>query len=192
MNTIDNSVMSEEKAIQIGIQAGLKIALETIDKIKTEKMKARFDRRLRNTKLLLQNYRNLMQHCEDAIYEIQNDPYEILDQIDDQEDDLYIESIKRTKDRTSIILNHINKMMDVYRLMAEKSNKQEELRRYKIIKAMYIDIHTDGNNEIFEKNVEDIAEEHCINVRTLYRDRNLGMKQLSILLFGIDSLKISY
>lgn len=178
--------MSLEKVIEIGTQVGVRTALETIEKIKAETRNSRYNRRLRNTKLLLQNYRNFLEFKEDAIYSSkQKNAVDLLDflskNIDNEE--LYIESIKRSTERTAIILSHIDSMIDAFKVISERSLKAEESRRFKIIKAMYIDIP--------EKNIEDIAKENFIDVRTVYRDRDAGIKHLTVLLFGIDGLKIT-
>jgi hypothetical protein len=59
--------MPLEKIIEIGTQVGVKTALETLKKERDEKRKSRYDRRLRNTRLLLREYRKLMIHREESV-----------------------------------------------------------------------------------------------------------------------------
>lgn len=181
--------LSQREIIRLAAEAGAKTALETFEKEKSRAIKSRYDRRLRNTKLLLRNYRTLKAHCENAIYErveIITDPInaiDILDSIDDlwSSEALYIESIKRTTERTAIILSHIDEMVKIFEILCHESNTIEDARRYRIIRLMYIaDIPS---------TVEDIARDEAIHPRTVYKDIDIACERLSALLFGIDGLR---
>lgn len=178
--------ISIEKIIEIGVQIGVKTALERIKKEKDEKRKSRYDRRLRNTKLLLRNYRNLIIHCTDAvncIKKISTNAIDILDEFEDLDENLYIESISRSTERTAIIIAHINKMLQIYKGMCEASKKPEDIRKYQVIKRIYLD-----DEGIL---AEDLAEELKINQRTVYKDIDDAVRTLSALIFGIDGLNIA-
>lgn len=97
-------------------------------------------------------------------------------------DGLYIESIKRSQERTAIILRHIDKMMEYYRIDCEQNGTEEDVRRCKVVMATYI--------EEPKKPAQDIADTFGIERRTVYRDINVAMKQLTALIFGIDGLRI--
>ena len=179
-----SETLSIEKVIEIGTQVGIRTAMETIEKIKNEKCQSRYDRRLRNTQLLLKNYRNFHVHCKDAVYKKHSaNAVDILDELDGYEWDsnLFVESIKKSTERTSIILDHIDRMLEIFRYITEKSGKLEEIAKYKVISAMYIDDE--------EKTVEEISEEMHVAVKSVYRYKNIGIEYLSSLIFGIDSLK---
>lgn len=83
--------------------------------IRTERekeRKSRQDRRLHNTRLLLKNYRLLKEHTKGAIFnasQAKERAVDILDGLNDYEmdDGLYIESIKKSQQRTLIILAHL-------------------------------------------------------------------------------------
>jgi hypothetical protein len=175
-----------EIAIQRGIDAGTKSAVDYIKEEKKAQRKGRYDRRLRNTRLLLKNYRMFKLHVQGAVYTSKGkeSAIDILDGLDDYtfNDDLYIESIKRSKERTLIILDHVDEMLHYYRIICEESGKAEEMRRYRVIKATYIDEEKKSAHEIG-------AQEH-IETRTVYKDINAAIKPISALMFGIDSLKV--
>ena len=180
-----SETLSIEKVIEIGTQIGIRTAMETIERIKNEKYQGRYDRRLRNTQLLLKNYRNFKAHCKDAVYKKQNGSVvNILDELDGYvwDNSLFVESIKKSTERTLIILQHVDKMLEIFRYIAEKSGKFEEIVKYKVISLMYIDDS--------EKTVVDISEEMHIAVKSVYRYKNIGIEYLSGLIFGIDGLKI--
>jgi len=182
---VANRVM--EIAVQRGTEAGIRAAMEYLTEERKQLKKGRYDRRLRNTRLLLKNYRSFRNYAKNAVYkasQLKENAVDILDGLDEYsfDDSLYIESIKKSQQRTLIILNHIDEMLRYYKIDCEQSGKDEELRRYRIIVAYYI-------NEQ-RKSAEQIAEDEHIERRTLYKDINIALKPLSALIFGIDSMKL--
>jgi len=182
---VANRVM--EIAVQRGTEAGIRAAMEYLTEERKQLKKGRYDRRLRNTRLLLKNYRSFRNYAKNAVYkasQLKENAVDILDGLDDYsfDDSLYIESIKKSQQRTLIILNHIDEMLRYYKIDCEQSGKDEELRRYRIIMAYYI------NDP--KKSAEQIAEDEHIERRTLYKDINMALKPLSALIFGIDSMKL--
>ena len=176
-----------ELAIQRGIDTGTKAAIEYIMEEKKTQQKGRHDRRLRNTRLLLKNYRTLKQHAQGAVFnakKAKENAVDILEGLDSFQfdDNLYIESIKRSQQRTIIILRHIDEMMKYYRIACEESGREDEMRCYRIIMATYIDDE--------KKPAEEIAEIENIERRTVYKNINTAMKPLSALIFGVDSIKL--
>jgi len=176
-----------EIALQKGIEAGTKAAMEYLIEEKKAQRKGRYDRRLRNTRLLLKNYRILKQHVQGAVFnakQAKESAIDILDGLDEFsfDDNLYIESIKRSQQRTFIILQHIDEMLKYYRIACEQSGREDAMRCYRIIMKTYI------NEE--RKTAEQIAEEENIERRTVYKNINAAIKPLSALIFGIDSLKL--
>lgn len=157
-----------------------RIALEYIEKEKKKQEKRNRDWRLRNTKLLLKNYRSFVAHCDDIKQELS-----MLQQAEALEDlyseDFTVEAIKRSKQRTLSMVRFMKRMMDEYKRMCEESGQLEEIRRYKVIEMMYI---SDKKHK-----VEDIAKCHKIEIRTVYRDINDAVKTLSVLVFGVDGIR---
>ncbi len=182
---MSNRIM--EISVQRGIAAGIKAAMDYMAEERQAQKKGRCDRRLRNTRLLLKNYRSLKYYVKGAIYkasQVKENAIDVLDGLDDYtfDDSLYIESIKKSQQRTLIILKHIDEMLRYYRIDCERGGKDEDMRRYRIIMAYYIDDEKLG--------VDEIAEQEYIERRALYRDVNIALKPLSALIFGIDSMKL--
>lgn len=176
-----------ELAIQRGIETGTKAAMDYLMEEKKAQKKGRHDRRLRNTRLLLKNYRTFKQYAQGAVFnakQAKENAVDILDGLDDFtfDDSLYIESIKKSQQRTIIILRHIDEMLKYYRIACEQSGREDEMRCYRIIMATYIDDE--------KKSAEEIAEAENIERRTVYKNINAAIKPLSALIFGVDSLKI--
>jgi len=176
-----------EIAVQRGTEAGIKAAMDYLAEEKKQLKKGRYDRRLRNTRLLLKNYRSFRNYAKNAVYkasQLKENAVDILDGLDEYsfDDSLYIESIKKSQQRTLIILNHIDEMLRYYKIDCEQSGKDEAMRRYRIIMAYYIDEP--------KRNAEEIAESEHIERRTLYKDINIALKPLAALIFGVDSMKL--
>lgn len=149
--------------------------------------KAKFDRRYRNTKMLLEHYRDFSEYDEKAIYRISNELDEdIVDIIELMEGrrmdrDGKVESIERGVIRTRVIMNHVDRMLEVYRESCESSPYQEEKRRWRVIEGLYL------SNKA--KTVQEIAEEEVINERTVYKDVKAACRRLTALIFGIDGFE---
>lgn len=176
-----------EQAIQRGIDAGVKAAMEHIRTEREKERKSRQDRRLHNTRLLLKNYRLLKEHTKGAIFranQARERAVDILDGLNDYEmdDGLYIESIKKSQQRTLIILAHIDQMLDLYKAYCYNSGNPENIRRYGVVMATYIDEP--------KKSALEIAGTFGIEKRTVYKDIKAAANPLTALLFGIDSLRM--
>lgn len=144
--------------------------------------KSKQDRRLRNIRLLLENFQELQEHCKKAIYKFnpqqKENAIDILDELLDQTDDVYISAIKRSITRTSILVSHIKAMMDLYKLYCENAKKKEDQRGYRILYALYFE----------EADIEEIMKKENISQSTYYRDVNRATNKLSALVFGIDGV----
>lgn len=170
--------MDKAEIIKIAVAA----ALDHQDKIQKKLAKERHDRRLRNTGLLLRNYTVFKDHCKSSIYDIkqidETNPLDMLEDISSLDSDEYIESIKRSVNRTKIIIAHIEKMMDLYAVYCQQSRRSEDMRRYRVVKAMYFD----------KELVEDIARREGVDARTCFRDSREARETISALMFGLDGL----
>ena len=180
-------------AIEKGVAAGVKAATDRIEEERKKERKGRYDRRLHNTRLVLKNYRVLKHHALDAVHTgaranevISENAVDILDDLESMgfrkvDDRLYIESIKRSQQRTRIIIEHIDEMLRYWRIDCEQSGREEALRRYRIVVDTYI---SDD-----QMTAEELAQREHIEKRTVYKDIKAAMRPLSALIFGIDGIK---
>lgn len=192
---IDNDILFViEKMIESGVNEGIQKGLKQYDNLQKNKTKFRYDKRLRNTRLLLKNYRSFVEHCDNAKYlvenpikkEIEKDSLKIqlFDDFYNLQDDAYIvSSILKSKEKTRIILDHINLCLDFFQAKALKTNNQEMIRRYNVISDLYI--------KETPMTYEEIAEVEHISQKTVNRDRKKAIEELSVLIFGIDGLDLS-
>lgn len=171
--------MKPETVEQI-TKTAVKTALEFMEKEKARQRKAKKDWRRRNTKLLLKNYRSFVKHSKEG-----DDKVEIT-RWDDTLEELFteefaVESIKKSKAKTLVMVRFMQRMLTVYKGMCETSGKSEEIRRYKVIDALFISED--------KMDAEQVAECHKIDVRTVYRDVNDACESLSVLIFGVDAIQ---
>jgi len=169
-----------EKAALIGAQTASEIVIKEMAKKDRENK----DRRLHNTRLLLEHYRDLKTHCKEAVYEAEGEQSE-SDMIESlmsvKDDTVILESIKRTTQRTQMMISHIDKMMDVFHVMCEKRGDREK-RRYHVIYDYYI-----ARNK---KSLQRIADEYSVSRVTIYNDLKSAEEELSVFFFGVDGLHI--
>ena len=174
----------DKETIRIAAEAGAKAALDRWEKERTKLVTERADRRLHNTRLLLKNYKLFCKHAENAVFEaeqLDESVYDILDMMERNTSNVFVDSIKSSVMRTAALVQHIEVMLGLYRTYCEGSRKPEDSRRWRIIEARYI---ADD-----EKSVMDIAEQECVADRTVRRDIEVACEHLAALFFGIDGVK---
>lgn len=164
----------------------VELVIETYNKEVEAQRKKVFDKRLRNTRLLLENYRGFLAFSDGAIYEASQcdeDVYDILSVMSGKPSDreMYVESIKKSAGRTKLIIEHIKRAIDDYGAYCERSKKDEEMRRYRTIRRLYI------NNETWD--AQDIATAECVDISTVYKDIKEATRRLTPRIFGIDGLR---
>lgn len=170
-------------AAQIGAAEGVK-AYE--DRKKNE-YNQRADRRLRNTKLLLRNYRMLKEHAEHSVFgrtQMEESAADILESMMSMYDnEVVIDSIKRSATRTAVILSHIDTMFSLYESLCHKaSNPDVEIRRYSVIKDKFL-----AEEQL---TMAELVDKYMVSRETVSSDIRLATEKLSALIFGVDGLKI--
>ena len=80
-----------------------------------------------------------------------------------------------------IMIQHIDKMLDVYRIYCSKLSDKDK-RRYKVIRALYI--------SKTPMTITEISKKFSVSKVTVYDDLKIAKERLSTLFFGIDGLKL--
>lgn len=170
--------MSLSEIVKLAAETAAVAAIEQAVKQERLKQKKKRDWRLRNTKLLLKHYREFVEHSE----EVKTSLLEEAEALEDlYSDELTVEAIKRSKQRTLAMVRFMQQMLEVYRIKCEKGT-DEDLRRYKVVHAMYL---------AEEKTTADkIAELHFIARRTVFMDIDKACETLSVLIFGVDAIRL--
>ena len=144
-----------------------------LDKDQKRKAKELKDYRLRNTTLLVKNYRMLRVHCDTIVEDLE--VYE--DSVYDPQE-LTLNTLMKYKARTAKMLDYFDSIFRAYHELAERDTEMM-LRRWKTVFQMYVgpDKHT----------AVDMAEYYGVDERTVYRYLNKAFDELSTLLWGIIS-----
>lgn len=159
------------------------VAVEAYRKeIEKERQENR-DKRLYNTRLLMEKYRGMVKYAEDAVYEASqvDDDFklqELVELMGTSKDSysLTVESIQERVGKVRVILDHVTKMLDFYRHRCETSSKPEIMRKWDTVRYLYL--------EEEEKTVQDLAEMYFVDERTIYRYNRAAIQDLSALFFG--------
>lgn len=140
-----------------------------------------------NTELLLKNYLTLYDHYENA-----KDKASDILSIEDMEelkeldaDDVIIRSIMRSRVRTLIMVAQIEHSLET---LKQRMIMKGQPEKYNVIDCLFLD---KARRDI-EKGelVKIVADElHC-SIDSIYRWKKEMIRELSILLFGIDGLKL--
>lgn len=173
-----------EKAAVIGARE----ALKTFEQERKKEQGKRADRRLRNTRLLLRNYHMLKEHAENSVFgrtQMEESAADILESMMSMYDnEVIIESIKRSATRTAVIVSHIETMFGLYEAYCDKaSNRYIERRRYEVLWDLYMAEET--------LSVKEVAQKHHVAMDTVYTDRRMAVERISALIFGVDGLKVT-
>lgn len=172
------------ETIQAITKVATTAAIAEFEKIRAQQRQEQTDRRLRNTKLLMKNYRKFADYNSHAIYETaqicqacDNDALFSLAGITPG-DKFHVESIRNGVATTRIIVEHIDTMLDVYKSRCEKSPKAEKQRRWRVLQAMYLSSE--------DLSPAEIADKEHISMSQFYDDINNACEDLTPLLFGLD------
>lgn len=194
MRGIDEKI---QEAINLGVtigatagaEVGAAAAVKAVERERKNFKKKQYDRRFHNTKLLLRHYRTLNEHYHNAVFDIDTateadeDFADIMQAMSSSVNDeaLYIESIKQSSIRTKIIMAHVNKMLDIYKLMCQQSERQDDARHWRVLEAIYISDKATTAGAV--------AEQEHIDKRTVYKDIDVCVSDLTTLLFGIGGIE---
>lgn len=172
-----------EKAAAIGAKEALKI----FEQERKKEYSGRADRRLRNTKLLLRNYHMLKKHAENSVFgrtQMEESALDILESMMSMYDnEVIIESIKRSATRTAVIVSHVETMFGLYEAYCNNAtNREIEMRRYEVVWDMYMAEETLSPKEI--------AKKQHMSKDNVYADLRRAVERLTALIFGVDGLKV--
>ena len=173
-----------ELGARVGAEQGAKAMRREIDRERKSYRKAQYDWKYHNTKLLIRNYRRLNEYYQNAVFST-----EAAEEVDvnfedimrsmgrPADEEIFVESIQRNYITTRIIMTHVNKMLECYRLKCTNSDKEEERRHWRILDGLYL--------SETPQSAEELAQQEGIDKRTVYRDIDTSAAELTILFFGV-------
>lgn len=172
---------------KIGAEAGAAAVMKAVEKEQEKYRKKQYDWKYHNTKLLLRNYRWLNTYYKNAIFSTES-AQEADENFEDimrsmgrpADEQIFVESIQKNYLATQIIMTHINKMLDCYKIMCERSNRADDKRHWRVLEGLYLaDNYTTA---------EVIARQEQIDKRTVYRDIDICIADLTALFFGVGGI----
>ncbi|MQM78851.1 hypothetical protein [Lentilactobacillus buchneri] len=134
--------------------------------------KTESEKQLRNTKDLLKNYRLLENHLDVDLPKLE-------DETPLSKYELSLYSLLGYRARSKEMIQFINQIIDRYHGICEEGT-YEQHRRYKVIYNLYF-----GHPLM---NRVQLAKLFNCDEKTIRRDEKLAIHELSIMLFGVDSL----
>lgn len=177
-----------EQLVQEGVAKGIKKGIEQLRNEERLKEKITYDTRIKNTRLLLKNYRNFVKACKQATFTEKDletaTVEEVLDKLFCQSCDeiTVVQSILTSKKRTEIILTHIKRIIDFYLYESDHSNNDEKKRKAHVLNDLYVV----GK---YKPKINDMSEKYHISERQIRRDANSAIEEIAVLMFGIDGIR---
>ena len=177
-----------EKLVAEGVTRGIKQGLDQARNEEKLKDKITYDIKLKNTRLLLKNYRRFVNFCEQATVsekELESATVEeILDKLycTAYDEVTIVQSILASKKRTEIIMTHIKKIINFYIFDAESSKNDEKRRRAHILNDLYIK----GKKQ---PRMSEMSKKYHISERQINRDKKTAIEEIAIFMFGIDGIR---
>lgn len=170
--------------VEIAAKAATDRAIEVHKQLHLEEEKQARDKRLRNTKLLLKNYREFKNYVEKVEKKVVKregfeDSASITDLLVYGED--IVKSIKVSTQRTILMVQYIDQSLAAFKYICENDPYRDSLRQYEVLHLRYVVGMT----------IEDIADEFRINERSVYKAIDSASERLSVILFGVYGIQIA-
>nr|WP_288829074.1 helix-turn-helix domain-containing protein [uncultured Clostridium sp.] len=151
-------------------------ALEAVREFEKSQKKNRKVKVFQNAKKLMENYNRICQSVQEGVSELSDvDDGEELEEL--SAEDIYINSIIKSKLRSIVMIAHIDKCL---KLLEEEEYRKETPEKYLAFKYFYLDGMT----------YESIAEVYGYAERTARRWISELTDILSIYLFGADAIML--
>lgn len=168
-----------EAIVKIAAETAAQTALTEFNRRNEDMLAKKNERAYKNTTTLLEGYTAMKAHCKSAIAKAEDtltpsDLQTVLYEVFNRRGLLQIETILASKRRTELIIEHIDKMLEVYRTNCINNDK----RYCECVIDRYINDLT----------IAEIAEKHNTVERNVYRWLEKGIDDLSIYLFGAYAL----
>ena len=177
-----------EDIVTAGVSKGIKQGLEQARAEQKLKNKITYDIKLKNTRLLLKNYRKFVSFCEQATVSEEELESATVEELMDKlyceayDEVTIVQSLFASKKRTEIIMTHIEKIKNFYIFDANSSKNDEKCRRAHVLEDLYLK----GKKQ---PRMSEIAKKYHISERQVNRDKNAAIEEVAVLMFGIDGIR---
>lgn len=162
----------EKEAAELLVRTAALEAVREFEKSQKKNSKARV---FQNARLLMENYNRICRSVQEGVSELSDvDHGEDLEEL--SAEDIYINSIIKSKLRSIVMIAHIDKCLG---LLKEEMVHEDSLEKYEAFMMFYFNKDTTQ---------EDIAEKFNTTDRTVRRWILELTRILSIYLFGADAI----
>lgn len=160
------------------IKLASKTAIEVFDKKCKEQARYIRKRYIDNTKKLLRGYRELQTHIDEAVSNttesMPSQLQAVLAEVFDAKGFIKVVAIAQSKERTEVMLSHVDAMLSAYQRQCEYNNEPY----FNVVWRYYIN----------KERMDEIADVVGVDERTAWRYADKGIEDLSILLWGAAAL----
>jgi DNA-binding NarL/FixJ family response regulator len=170
--------------VEMAAKAATDRAIEIHKQLHLEDERLARDKRLRNTKLLLKNYREFKAYVQKIERKVTKnegvtESTNITDLLVYGED--IVKTIKVSTQRTILMVQYIDQSLAAFKYICENDPYRDSIRQSDVLYLRFVE----------GKTIEDIAEEFRINERSVYKAIDSASERLSVILFGVYGIKIS-
>ena len=161
-------------------------ALEALKIQKNEERERAKKNRFHNTELLLKKYLSLIKHLELAQDKASDDDLKEYNFEESDMEDVIIYAIRRGRVRTLIMVTQVEvSLVELRTKMIEKGQPE----KYLVIDKLYLD--PTKSLMPWKERVRVIAAElHCCE-KSVYTWKNDMVEELSVMIFGVDGLRLA-
>jgi hypothetical protein len=169
-------------------------AREVLKQYKADERKAKKKKAFQNTNLLLEHYLELKQFRDNVIFEgatmavddSTQTIYEIIDEVTGEE--ISVRSLKRSKEVTLIMLNHVDTALDQLYKKCKKSGNTDMQNKYEVIFLLHLESTMQELN--WSERIIAVAERLNCSERTVRRWRTEMVNNLGVYLYGVEGLNL--
>ncbi len=146
---------------------------------------------LYNTKKLLENYTKLKDYIENAVSTLEETAEIDVSQVNIEvlmgfrlmDSDKKLGSQIRGINAVKMMIAHIDRMLEVYKMDCMNSASEVKKRRWAIIEMMYLDREK-------KKNTREIADFYQMELSGIQKEAKMARSDLTILFFGLDAMVV--
>lgn len=166
--------MTEQEVIRLASQTTIEVLRK-----ETEKRQKEVKEHLKeNTVKLLDNYNKLKVHVNYAVADAEASapsPLELMmAELFDKRGFIKVQAIVSSKERSLLMLAHVDCMLDIYRKQCESAGD----KKYEVLKAFYLD----------KEEMLDIAKNMGVSESTGWRYLRQAVEEISVYLWGIAGI----
>jgi len=162
-------------------------AVEALKVHKNEERERARKNRFHNTELLLKKYPSLIKHIELSQDKVSGEDLEAYNFEESDMEDVIVYAIRRGRARTLVMVMQVEISLITLR---EKMIEQGKPEKYLVIDKLYLD--PVKSLMPWKERVRVIAAElHCCE-KSVYTWKNDMVEELSIMIFGVDGLRLAF